>query len=211
MPAKGSGHFLEDIDEMAKTATCVRCGPVRIKRNSTSAQEWRCTQRVPSRPIAEEQHVLSNINAQTRTAHCSVCDGEVDIRKSGSKWYCGYRVRAGRSDHWNNRRTPEQVAQDQAHSREWRLAHPDEVRNQHLIRYYGITAADYDRLLAEQGGGCAICGITNPGRREFFDVDHCHLTGTVRGLLCETHNRGIGIFEDDPELLRRAAEYLERT
>jgi hypothetical protein len=61
-----------------------------------------------------------------------------------------------------------------------------------------------------QGGRCAICGKVPRSRR--LAVDHDHKTGEVRGLLCASGdfgcNKGLGYFNDDPELLRRAYEYL---
>jgi hypothetical protein len=88
-------------------------------------------------------------------------------------------------------------------------------RERYLQREYGIGAADYDRLLAEQGGGCALCGVKpedlTAGRyRTFLHVDHCHDTGRVRGLLCPEHNLLLGRFGDSPEMFRRIVEYLER-
>lgn len=87
------------------------------------------------------------------------------------------------------------------------------TREKHLIRTFGITQADYDRMLADQGGGCALCGKTaeeQKGRYQtYLHVDHCHDTGRVRGLLCDEHNLLLGRFNDDPALLRRAAAYLE--
>lgn len=71
-------------------------------------------------------------------------------------------------------------------------------------RRYGIDIETYDRMLAEQGGGCAICGATSPGRRantgrvsERFHVDHDHQTGVVRGLLCHQCNMVLGFVDDD--------------
>lgn len=87
-------------------------------------------------------------------------------------------------------------------------------RERHLVRKYGLTQADYERLLAEQGGGCAICGVQpeelTVGRyRTYLHVDHDEETGRVRGLLCPDHNLLIGRWQHDPALLRRAAAYLE--
>lgn len=82
---------------------------------------------------------------------------------------------------------------------------------------YGITPEEYDRRLAEQGGGCAICGTADPGRgskRFFIDHDHeCCATTTccgkcVRGLLCSGCNLGLGQFGDDASRLVAAAKYL---
>lgn len=84
------------------------------------------------------------------------------------------------------------------------------------LRKYGLTQAQFDVLLAVQGGKCAICGGDQndhhaSGRQQRMTVDHCHTTKKVRGLLCGSCNRGLGDFKDDPERLRKAAEYLERT
>lgn len=74
---------------------------------------------------------------------------------------------------------------------------------------FGIDSATYDRLLAAQGGGCALCGSTNPGGRwTSFHVDHCHDTGRVRGLLCAYCNGALGTLGDSPEALLRAYEYV---
>lgn len=76
---------------------------------------------------------------------------------------------------------------------------------------YGLTAHDYRVLLAEQGGGCAICGARPPDDEPFgLFVDHCHKTNVVRGLLCSPCNGALGSFEDSVARLRRAIAYLQR-
>lgn len=88
-----------------------------------------------------------------------------------------------------------------------------------LKRLYGITVDDYNRMLLEQGGGCALCGSTNPvvGNRNYkrtnrtaFDVDHCHVTGKVRGLLCTRCNRLVGLANDSAETAMNLVNYLTR-
>jgi hypothetical protein len=79
---------------------------------------------------------------------------------------------------------------------------------EHLKKRYGLTLADYDALLAEQGGVCAIC--RSPPTSIRLAVDHCHATGTVRGLLCTNCNQAIGKLNDSPELLRSAINYLNK-
>ena len=81
------------------------------------------------------------------------------------------------------------------------------LRNSHLKRKYGITVADYEAMLAAQGGGCTICGAAERDGQSLH-VDHCHDTGAVRGLLCFTCNAGLGLFDHDRERLARAASYL---
>lgn len=76
---------------------------------------------------------------------------------------------------------------------------------------YGMTEEDFDRRLINQGNSCEICGGGPKGNRwGRFCVDHDHNTGKVRGIICGTCNLGLGRFQDDPQLLRAAAGYLER-
>jgi hypothetical protein len=80
-----------------------------------------------------------------------------------------------------------------------------------LLKMYGISIEDYNRMLVAQGGKCAICESESTGAKGkmFFAVDHDHITGKIRGLLCVYCNQGIGNLKDDSDLLRRAASYLE--
>jgi len=76
-----------------------------------------------------------------------------------------------------------------------------------MVREYGITLRRYLEMLKNQGGRCAICkGPPQDNKR--LAVDHCHVTGAVRGLLCRSCNTAIGNMKDDPELLELAAAYV---
>lgn len=99
----------------------------------------------------------------------------------------------------------------------WRDANREKVLNAHFLRTYGITLDEYNKLLAEQGGVCAICGRgpevsptkRGQGRSGRLVVDHCHETGRIRGLLCTWCNKALGNLEDDPARFRAALRYLE--
>ena len=91
--------------------------------------------------------------------------------------------------------------------REWNAEHPESVRKT-ILKRKGITPEDYDKMLAEQDGRCAICRTDKPRSGRAFAVDHNHRTGKGRGLLCESCNRGIGYLGDDPARLDAAAAYL---
>jgi hypothetical protein len=85
--------------------------------------------------------------------------------------------------------------------------------NAHRRRRLGIEPHQYDEMLAEQGGVCAICnGLcdirTVTGVQKNLAVDHDHETGDIRGLLCTRCNTAIGLFDDDTERLAKAREYL---
>lgn len=87
-------------------------------------------------------------------------------------------------------------------------------RAKEFYKKFGLTLDGYQSLHDAQNGACACCGLPETDRRagvtRWLAVDHCHSTGAVRGLLCSNCNQGLGRFRDDPALLRKAAEYLER-
>ena len=80
----------------------------------------------------------------------------------------------------------------------------------HYKKEYNITLSDYDKMFEEQDGRCAICRgtETKTPKNGRFCVDHDHSTGEVRGLLCGSCNRGIGLLGDDPDVVLRAHKYL---
>jgi hypothetical protein len=91
-----------------------------------------------------------------------------------------------------------------ARSRESRNRLYGGSRHYHLVRRYGIGAADVERLIEKQGGACAICGRPDPDH-----VDHDHVSGKVRGVLCFNCNGGLGQFRDDIDTLQSAVRYLD--
>ena len=82
-------------------------------------------------------------------------------------------------------------------------------RNHALKSLYGITTIEYNEMFAAQDGKCAICGKHQVELKKRLHVDHNHLTGKVRGLLCSNCNTMIGLSVENSKSLRLAAEYLE--
>ena len=86
-------------------------------------------------------------------------------------------------------------------------------RSDYLLDLYGLTADDVDALIAATGHQCPLCERTTD--RWAVDHDHSCCPGKrscgacVRGVLCHDCNRGLGMFQDSPDALRRAASYLE--
>lgn len=85
----------------------------------------------------------------------------------------------------------------------------DRMRESYFKRRYGITVQDYEELLQAQDGKCALCGGITEANGLLY-VDHSHRTGKVRALLCNSCNVALGLFKDDPALMRAAADYVER-
>ena len=88
-----------------------------------------------------------------------------------------------------------------------------EYYNEGFMRLkYGVTKEKYQEMLDSQNGVCAVCK-TKPDFKTWkkrLSIDHCHVTGRVRGLLCDPCNRGIGMLKDDPSILENAIKYLAR-
>jgi hypothetical protein len=91
-----------------------------------------------------------------------------------------------------------------------RYARPSDktnTKNRDLMRLYGITLAEFNEMVARQGGTCSISTCDRPATH----VDHNHDTGQVRGVLCNQHNAALGLAGDCPVHLRAMAQYLEDT
>jgi len=85
-------------------------------------------------------------------------------------------------------------------------------RPRHRLNRYGLTHEAFTAMLASQGGRCAVCRTDKPRGTQGFGwcVDHDHETGQVRGILCGHCNQGIGMLQDDPDVIAAAAKYVQR-
>jgi hypothetical protein len=85
------------------------------------------------------------------------------------------------------------------------------ARMKRLINNYGLDGFDdFDRLWKRCGGRCEICGMMLELDSKDTHIDHSHVTGEVRGVLCRGCNHGLGHFQDSPERLFSAITYLRR-
>ena len=87
-------------------------------------------------------------------------------------------------------------------------------RKRHLEKTYGISAEDYLHMMIKQQNRCAICGqyetrYTKTGDIKPLSVDHNHITGEVRGLLCNDCNALVGFAKEDVEVLNNAINYIQ--
>jgi hypothetical protein len=91
----------------------------------------------------------------------------------------------------------------------WRKNNPHRIKGQQLWARFKLTQEDYDELVKQHNGLCAICRKSCISGKQLA-VDHSHTSGEIRGLLCMNCNHGIGKFQDNPDLLRNAIKYLEK-
>jgi hypothetical protein len=85
-----------------------------------------------------------------------------------------------------------------------------QMMRSNLKSKYGITPEQKEEMFIAQGSCCAICKTTEPGGRWGWHIDHCHITGKVRGVVCNRCNIALGGFKDNIELLQSAIDYLKR-
>lgn len=84
------------------------------------------------------------------------------------------------------------------------------IMDDNLKRNYGIGISKYNELFAEQGGRCSICEKHQSDFPKRLAVDHDHITGDVRALLCHHCNTALGAFDENEDLLIKAVEYLKK-
>lgn len=114
------------------------------------------------------------------------------------------RKRGYNSDPVNRERNVEKC-------RSYYAANKTKFADRKFVRNYGISLTEYNKMVSSQSGQCAICkGVFGFDKTTRGHVDHDHVTGKVRGLLCSNCNHGIGKFKDDPEVIREAARYVEQ-
>ena len=97
-------------------------------------------------------------------------------------------------------------------SREYRRLNPVKYKlailDCNYKKKYGITLEEYNCMLEKQNNCCAVC--KDPPIKQRLHVDHNHVTGKVRGLLCQACNVSIGKMKESPELIRKLADYVEK-
>lgn len=176
----------------ARTSRARSCGwcrdPLGAKRTDARFCSARCAD-----DWSNHQRSVANRRA-VRATHkpCEACGEPIPVERRANAAYCSPECKS------SSRSTvsPRARRTSSAYNRQYT---------------YGITSEEFDALLAAQDGKCAICGTSDfPGRGNAPHVDHCHAGGGIRGILCHFCNLGLGNFRDNPERLRKAAEYLER-
>lgn len=92
--------------------------------------------------------------------------------------------------------------------KEYNKTYNQRRRELNLKRKYSIDIEIYDQMFQSQGGVCAICSNHQVPKNRSLSVDHDHLTGEIRGLLCTRCNTAIGLMRDSSDFLEKAMEYL---
>lgn len=188
-------------------ATCTEdgCTRRRVARGlcNTDYQRRQKAGALPARESAIVSHSLTDFDPIRSKATCSICGPGAGIR---------FRRRWKNDTELDPRGKPECRglrfnARNADGTRKYKKGTTRKGdRRAERLRRYGLSKADYERMLVRQSGRCAIC-LKVPD--EPLCVDHCHKTGQVRGLLCRRCNLGLGHFSDDLDVFSRATRYLK--
>jgi hypothetical protein len=111
---------------------------------------------------------------------------------------------------------------DKIYRKKWNHSHPENIKKSRnnfyknntrflsLKKLYDISITDYNKMFEEQNGCCQICNKHQSKFKRSLSVDHCHITGKVRGLLCGPCNTAIGMLKDDTKIIESALNYLNK-
>jgi hypothetical protein len=142
-----------------------------------------CTSCKTDKPLDEFRNIKKNGEVVRKGSMCLACR-----REYNQQWY---KNNPDYKREWRNRNKEATVLSN--------------FKNQ-LNQKYGLRYETYLEMLESQGGVCYLC--EKPSNRNLC-VDHCHVTGEIRKLLCFICNRALGLFQDDVQILSSALNYLE--
>jgi len=163
----------------------------RRAKNAAHMREW--YKRLKEDPEKFAAH-RAKVNARQKARYDS--DPEYRLRQS----YNSAKARKEDPEKWK------------LYQQEWYQAHKipkEEARNiRRLDSLYGMSPEQFQQMVDAQKGLCAICHRLPHPKRPRLNIDHCHETGKVRGLLCHLCNTGLGSFQDNSAVLAAAIQYL---
>ena len=174
--------------------TCKPCGIARARQRAIDNPE--------AKRAADRKYSASDKNKANRKRRREGPQRSRILEQKRESWYRNHDSNLEKLRERNG--DPEHLAGRRARYERWRANDPRGVQRHSLKAVYGLSLAQWDRMVIRQLGCCAICGE----QCRDLHVDHCHATGKIRSLLCQHCNRGLGMFGDDPERLRAAARYL---
>jgi hypothetical protein len=125
-------------------------------------------------------------------------------RSDGLQTYCKpCHLEYGRERYAN----PEAFQRRKINREVYKERRKESSRKWYLKSTYGITEQEYSKLFKKQSGQCWIC---KESKEYLLHVDHSHISGNIRGLLCGECNRALGLFKDNKSILRMAIKYLDK-
>lgn len=181
---------------MAQTKTCWKCG----KRKSIEqfSKNVRAKDGLLSTCKPCEAERLRAYHANKREAH-----------REYQKAY--YRAHKDRTLEYMKTWYTENREDQLVKKRKYRERRKNYLRDNQVLKRYGVTRKEYEQIKEQQNNSCAICFKSFNGDSQYLNacIDHDHATNQTRGLLCQACNRALGMLKDSPALCHAAADYLD--
>lgn len=161
---------------------------------------------------------LSNQNAVGEDLEKKKRDSEIDKRyyqKNKEKINAKQKIFRQKPEYkeykrkWEKEWRKKNIVKSRERIRKWYKDNPEKARSAKLKSGYGINLDDYNQIFDSQNGLCAICKEKEI-RGTYLCVDHNHITGKVRGLLCSKCNSAIGYLNEDIDIFLEAIKYLKK-
>lgn len=197
-----SGFHKIKLDQFKYRATCKEC-----KRSPSAKQKELRLSLIPDGfklcTKCNKEKLLSDFY-KTKNKFSSEC--KTCMINRGKKYYEEHPDKKKETD-----RKYYQTHKEQSYTsrKKWRDEHKEEKKILHLKQNYGITLEQYNQMLEQQNGVCAICGKPEAIKNRRLAVDHNHKSNKVRGLLCNHCNTALGKFNDNIITLEKAIDYLK--
>jgi hypothetical protein len=92
----------------------------------------------------------------------------------------------------------------------WKTKNADQLKKYKWKFNFNLTPEDYNKMFEDQHGCCAVCKRHQCNFTRRLCVDHCHITGKVRGLLCGGCNTAQGLLKEDIDIIDSLKEYINK-
>jgi hypothetical protein len=192
------------LDEFHKSAKSPDGRQYRCKECSNAASRQYSKDNPEAKRKAMQKYGQTDKYKGTRKARREGPRRERILEQKRESWYRDHESNLGKLR--ARQLDPEFRRKQRERYERWRKNDPRGLQRLQMKNLYGLDLAQWDRMVIRQLGRCAVC--EQPCRD--LHVDHDHETGKIRALLCHKCNRGIGLFNDDPERLRAAARYVTK-
>lgn len=179
-------------------------------------------------PVIAEGEYFDSVRQASKKLH--ICSKYIkkrcNLKEYSNYYYTNYRIPENKycptcnivkllSEFYNNKNTRDLKGNEckkcsNNSSRKNKIKNSDYYKNYQLNRIYGLSLEEYNELFNKQEGKCAICETHQSELEKALVVDHNHVTGEIRGLLCSPCNLGIGNLKDSIDLLLKSISYLNR-
>ena len=197
--------LVKDINKFPIAKTCKGGRDTRCIECETERGRQRYLKKAAAGNYAKQSTLVARELFQVGKARCPICK---EVKDFETGFYPNKASRTGYAAHCivcSNELSRKRPTEER---HEAYIKYKRTGRNNKLVKNFGITIEQYEQMLADQNGECAICGGTD--KKKSLAVDHDHETGKIRGLLCGRCNPSVGFLLNSVERAQKIIEYIKK-